>query len=82
MTLTDGDKSIVRDIAFEVGEVLMKRFAKETATAIRMHELECKTAETVKRWQNQARAILIVVAIGSFLAGYGTGAFGLVRLFW
>lgn len=65
--MTEGEKAIVRQIAFEVGDVLMNRFQKEIIDGIRNHANTCNTKETVKK----AKYLLIGVGIGC--AAFGAG---------
>ena len=75
MALNEGDKAIVRDIAFEVGEVLKKSFTER----IEAHQCTCPTAQAVGRWRGQLKALAMGIAIGAAIIGSG-GTLGLLKL--
>jgi hypothetical protein len=81
MVIKDEDKPAIRELAFEVGKELMTQFKDELDNALKIHRLECPTTKTVDRWTAQMRVIVFVVAIIGYLAGYGTAASGLLKLF-
>ena len=76
MALNEGDKAIVRDIAFAVGDVLMKRFDERIAN----HGFTCPAAQAVSKWRGQLKALVIGIAIGAAIIGSG-GTIGLLKVF-
>jgi hypothetical protein len=63
------DKPFVREVAREVGDVLMTQFRDELKNAVKIHSLECPTAKTVERWTAQMRVIVVMVALFGYLLG-------------
>ncbi len=76
--MEDGEKAQIREIAFEVGETLMKRFNEVLKTKLEHHQLTCTAVTEVVRWKNQSKAIVVGVAIGAAIVG-GGGVFGILK---
>lgn len=76
MALNDGDKAIVREIAFEASKVVAEELGKAMATKLRLHSLSCPAVKTVERW----RMMLIGGILGGAIIGSGS-AVGLLELF-
>lgn len=77
--MDDGERAIIKEIAFEVGETLMERFDKTLAHKIEHHQLTCEVVSQVKKWQGQAKTLIIGIAIGAAIVGSG-GTVGVLKL--
>ncbi len=73
MTLTDGDKAIIHDIALQVAQVLKSEIKEYMASSISLHVATCTTKAKVLELVNKGRgafAVVVVVAsvIGAIVA--------------
>ena len=73
--LNEGDKAIVREIAFEVAGVLKDELTNGFKMQIELHRLNCPATEAVKEWPKQAKMFSKGFVIGLVLSGIvlGTG---------
>ncbi len=76
MALTDGDKAIVREIAWEVSDTIMERIEKRQDEQIEAHQSNCPTGRAVSR----AKWLFVGIAIGAGLVG-SSGTFAALKLF-
>ncbi len=80
MDFEAGEKAIIKDIAFEVGETIIKRLNETLTARIKLHQLSCPTADEVNKWRGQAKGLVIGIALGAALVGTG-GTIGFLKLF-
>ncbi len=77
--MDEGEKAIIKAIAWEVGDALMEKFEEKLQTKIKLHSLACETTKTVNKWSGQAKTLIIGIAIGAALVGSG-GTVGIMKL--
>lgn len=70
MSLTDGDKAIIKNMGFQVGEIISKRLREEWMRDLEDHQLKCPTMNTVRTW----KILAVGVFIGGLLVGGGATA--------
>jgi hypothetical protein len=73
MSLTEGDRAIVREIAFEVAKVANEESDKRLANAIKVHGLECPTAKRVRDTYMLTKGFIIGVIVIAAIVGGSTG---------
>lgn len=73
MSLDDGDKAIVREIAFEVAGVLKEELTDGFKTQIELHTSRCPAVEAVKQWPKEAKSFSKGFIIGLVLGGIALG---------
>jgi len=76
MPLDEGDKAIIREIAFEVAVILKRELKNARDEAIKIHALECPAKDAIKRWPKQITFLAIGIGIGS-----GGGVALIIKLF-
>jgi len=75
MPLDEGDRAIVREIAFEAAEVIKSEVIKTLKTELRLHQAECPAIKAIARWPKQMIFLVIGVGLGS-----GGGVAALLKL--
>ncbi|KKM05147.1 hypothetical protein LCGC14_1757060 [marine sediment metagenome] len=73
--MDDGDKAIIREIAFEAATVIKESLIEHFATQLDLHSAQCPAKEAVGRWPKQMILLVAGVAIGS-----GSGVAWLLKL--
>jgi hypothetical protein len=71
MTLDDGDKAIVKEIARAVGREIGQELSKNVADQIMLHAASCTAVKDIQGWRTSIKALVIGVAIGAALIGSG-----------
>lgn len=72
--MSDGDKAILREQAFEVAEIVGQRIAKEYIAHLEKHALTCATTRKVERWENRFKGLLIGVGLCGLFTGFSAAA--------
>ena len=67
MALTEGDKAIVKEIAYEVSNTIVERLEKAMDERLALHVSSCPHGEKVKKF----KAMMLGVGIGLMAAGGG-----------
>ena len=86
MPLGEGDRAIVREIAFEVATVMKAESRKSLENAIKMHGLECPAKKAIAEWPKQAKIfsrgfVLGLVLMAIILGGVsGVAAVKIIQL--
>ena len=77
MALDEGDKAIIRQIAFAASEHTCKQVSENFDSRLKLHQAECPVAKKFEETKNQAKgAWIIVTAVASFFAAIAALAFG------
>jgi uncharacterized protein (DUF2062 family) len=71
MSLDEGDKAIVQEIAWQVGKAVGQEIGDRLSAQIREHALTCSTAKLVEAWRNRAVGIVVGSVIGGAAGGSG-----------
>jgi hypothetical protein len=79
VVLDDGDKAIVREIAWEVGDKIGERIATTLHESIHAHTESCPTGRLLDAYRNKLKGIVIGVSIGATIFGAG-GALSVAKL--
>lgn len=73
MALTEGDRAIMRETAFEVAEVIERRLLAAFEKQVELHQATCPVKMEVQATLNQAkgggRVAVLIAAIISGVAG-------------
>lgn len=77
--LSEGEKAIIREIAFEAAGVIKDELAEHFKTGIRLHQAECPATKAAARWPKQIWFLVIGIAVGS--SGGVVGLLKLLRVF-
>lgn len=83
MPIGEGTRAIMRELAREVVKELsdslvikwkeeQDRVAEVAKSVMTEHRNDCPTTKIVTRWQNQSKAFIIGVGIGTAMVGSGT----------
>lgn len=75
MALTEGDKAIVQEIAWEVSKTIVKRMEKVLDEKIELHVETCPYGKKIK----QIRPLIIGFVLG-FLAVSGFAGWSIVKI--
>jgi len=62
MAMSEGDKALVREIAFEAAGVLKDEVRDEIKTVVRLHAAECTTKAKVDAMSNQRKGARVMFA--------------------
>ena len=65
MPLDSGDKTTIREIAFEVSAVIKEELTNGFRLQLELHTAQCPAKKAVEYWPKQIRFLIIGVAIGS-----------------
>jgi hypothetical protein len=71
MALTAGDRAMVREIAFEVSNVMLDRVREIINTAVELHSAKCEAKVVIRDVKTSGRWLLAGIAVGAGLAGGG-----------
>ena len=61
MPLNEGDKALVREIAFEVAETIKTSIQQSVDTQIQLHRLQCPVAAEFKEEQNRRKGAMALL---------------------
>ena len=73
MALSEGDKAIVREIAFEAAEIIKGELSGSFKMQMELHQLSCPAVEAVKQWPKEAKSFSKGFVVGLILSGIGLG---------
>lgn len=79
MAMDEGEKAIITEIAWKVGDALMEKFEEKLQTKIELHSLTCTTTKAVIGFRGKAKALIIGIALGGAIVGSG-GTVGVLKL--
>ena len=73
MTLSEGDKAIVKETAWEVADAVAERIKADVTTLVDLHAASCPVKDKVEEIVNKGKgawAVVVVVAgaVGSLVA--------------
>lgn len=74
--MNEGEKAIVREIAFEAVAVIKEELIKSIENHIELHQATCPAITATNRWPKQLWALILGVGIGS-----GGGVAMILKLF-
>lgn len=84
MALTEGDKAVVREIAFEAAKTIGDEVKDAIMTGLRLHQAECPVKVEVEAKINQAKGArwafgLVIAVVSAAIGAMATLFSGLIH---
>jgi hypothetical protein len=73
VAFSEGDKAIIKEVAWEIGDVVVTRIKEDVSARIKLHIADCPVKDKVDALVNKSKgawAVIIVIAgaVGSVVA--------------